>query len=172
MAPADERQAPSPVFTLRPIRAEDAEALNAIRRSPKVMEFTLSLPSERVDFNRRFLEQLRADDHVLVAEVEGYVVGLAGLHVQPGKRRHVGSVGMAVRDDFHGRGIGRALLEALLDIADNYLGLLRVELEVLATNAPAIHLYETVGFVHEGRKRKGAVRRGRHEDVLVMGRVR
>lgn len=173
MEQREEQQTHSPpAFALRPVRTEDAEALNELRRSPRVMEFTLSLPSERISFNRQFLERLGVNDHILVADVEGYVVGMAGLQVQAGKRRHVGTVVMAVRDDLQGRGIGRALMVALLDIADNYLGLLRVELEVLAANAPAIHLYETLGFEHEGRKRKDIIRRGQYEDVLVMGRIR
>lgn len=169
--PEDHAVHPRPAVALRPVRPEDAEALNALRRSPRVLEFTTSLPSERVSLTRQALERLSVDDHVLVAEVDGCVVGIAGLHVQPRKRRHVGVVGIGVRDDFQGRGIGRALMVALLDVADNYLGLLRVELEVMAANAAAIRLYESLGFEHEGRKRKDIIRRGQYEDVLVMGRI-
>lgn len=159
-------------LTIRPVRAEDAEAVNRIRRQPGVMEFTMGMPSERIAQNREFIERLGPDDHVLVAEVDGRVVGMAGLHVGRGRQRHAASLGIMVDEALHGRGIGRALMEALLDLADNHLGLVRVELEVFADNARAIHLYETLGFRTEGRKRKAVLRRGEFIDVLVMGRIR
>ena len=67
--------------------------------------------------------------------------------------RHVGSIGMAVRDDWQGRGVGTALMEAALDLADNWLNLTRVELSVYVDNAPAIALYEKFGFEVEGTHR-------------------
>ena len=79
---------------------------------------------------------------------------------------------MMVHDEFQGRGVGRRLLEALLDVADNYLGLIRVELEVMVDNERAIRLYEHCGFIQEGRKRQ-AIRRGDgYVDTLLMARVR
>ena len=157
---------------IRPVRVEDAEMLNELRRQPGVMEFTLGMPSERIADNQKYLESLGPDDHVLVAEAEGRVVGIASLHVAGGKRRHVGHIGIAVHDDFQNRGIGRSLMQVLLDLADNYLGLVRAELEVQADNPRAIHLYESLGFEHEGRKRKEVFRGGRYVDHLIMGRLR
>jgi putative acetyltransferase len=166
------RQGPPGDLVIRPVRLADAEAINEIRRQPRVLELTLALPSERIEENRRFIEALGPNDHLLVAEVDGRVVGLAGLHVMTRKQRHSATLGMAVHDQLQGRGIGRRLLAALLDLADNYLGLIRVELEVLADNAPAIRLYESAGFEHEGRKRSAVLRQGQYVDVLVMARLR
>jgi putative acetyltransferase len=56
-----------------------------------------------------------------------------------------------VRDDWHGQGVGTALIEAAIDLADNWRNLTRLELRVFTDNAPAIHLYEKVGFEIEGR---------------------
>jgi putative acetyltransferase len=169
-----EREPPDaqPEVVIRPVRAEDAEAVHEIRRQPSVLEFTTALPSERLADGRRFLEGFGPDDHVLVAEIEHRVVGLAGLHVRGGKLRHGGSVGVMVHDAFQGPGVGRALLEALLAIADDHLGLVRVELDVVADNERAIALYERLGFAHEGRKRQAVYRRGGYVDVLIMGRLR
>jgi L-phenylalanine/L-methionine N-acetyltransferase len=52
--------------------------------------------------------------------------------------RHVGSIGMAVRDDWQGKGVGTALMEAALDLADNWLNLTRIELRVYVDNAAGI----------------------------------
>ncbi len=57
-----------------------------------------------------------------------------GDHPRP-RRRHVGEIGMAVRDDLQGRGVGTALMRAALDLADNWLDLARVELTVYTDNA-------------------------------------
>lgn len=157
---------------IRPVRPEDAEAIHVLRLLPSVIDGTMAIPSERLEGAQRRLASLGPDDHTFVAVVDGQIVGMAGLHVESGKRRHTGSLGMMVHDQFQGRGIGRELLEALLHVADNFLGLIRVELEVYPDNERAIRLYESSGFEREGRKRKAVWRHGEHQDVLEMGRVR
>jgi putative acetyltransferase len=156
---------------IRPTRPEDAEGVYSLRLLPSVIDGTLAIPSIRITDTRQRLEQYGPDVHSFVAVADGQIVGQAGLHVGSGKLRHTASLGMMVHDQFQGQGIGRRLLAALLDIADNYLGLVRVDLEVYADNVRAIGLYETMGFVLEGRKRKAVWRHGEHQDVLVMGRV-
>lgn len=158
-------------FLIRPVRLEDAEAVNELRRQPQVMESTYALPSEREIENRKYFEGLGPNDHVFVAEVDGRVVAIAGLHVQTGKRRHTGVIGLSVHDAFQGRGIGRALFATLIDLADNYLDLRRVELEVLDGNTRALRLYESFGFELEGRKRQAHYRRGEYMDTLLMARL-
>lgn len=157
---------------IRPVRSEDADGVHTLRLLPTVLDGTLALPSERIEGTRQRLGVFGPDTHSLVAVLDGQIVGMAGLHVESGRRRHTASVGMMVHDQFQGRGIGRKLLVALLDIADNYLGLVRVELEVFPDNARAIRLYESLGFEPEGRKRKALFRHGAHQDALLMARIR
>ena len=157
---------------IRPIRPEDVEAVYALRLLPSVIDGTLAIPSTRIEETHRRIGSLGPDDHTFVAVVDGVVVGMAGLHLSAGKLRHTGSLGMMVHDQFQGRGIGRELLETLLHVADNFLGLVRVDLEVFPDNERAIRLYESCGFEHEGHKRKAVWRHGEHQDVLIMGRVR
>jgi putative acetyltransferase len=157
---------------IRPIRPDDLEAVYQLRLLPSIIDNTLALPSGRIEETRRRFESAGPNDHAFVALVDEQVVGQAGLHVGDSKRRHTASIGMMVHDRFQGQGIGRKLLEALLDIADNYLGLTRVELEVLPDNVRAIRLYERLGFEHEGRKRNAVWRHGEHQDLLIMARLR
>ncbi|MGB3634406.1 MAG: GNAT family N-acetyltransferase [Rubrobacteraceae bacterium] len=51
-----------------------------------------------------------------------------------------------MRDDWQGKGVGSALLEAALDLADNWLGVTRVRLQVYTDNKAGITLYERFGF--------------------------
>jgi hypothetical protein len=60
---------------LRPVRPEDVEAIHALRLQPSVLAGTLALPSERIDDCRRFVGSAGPDDHLLVAEVDGLVIG-------------------------------------------------------------------------------------------------
>lgn len=99
------------------------------------------------------------------------MVGAAGLTRLIGRRAHAGGLGMGVHDDHVGRGIGTARA-TLLDVADRWLMLARLELTVDADNARAIRLYERAGFEREGLHRRWAVREGALVDALAMARLR
>jgi predicted N-acetyltransferase YhbS len=102
------------------------------------------------------VDELRASDGYvpelsLVAEVGGEIVGhviLSRGHLDIRRVLALGPIG--VLPEHQRRGVGSALMRAGLDLADNWLGLRRVELTVYTDNAPAIHLYEKFGFVGEG----------------------
>ena len=78
---------------------------------------------------------------------------------------------MGVRDAWQGKGVGTALMQAALDLADNWLGLRRIELRVYADNEPAIALYRKFGFEIEGTHRLYAIRNGVYVDSLSMARI-
>lgn len=147
-------------YTIRPIGPEDAEGAAALRRMPGVFENTLGLPSYRTADSEAFIAGLGPDDHNFVAVLDdGTVIGCAGLTVCSNPRmRHVGAVGLFVHADYQGRGVGTTLMETLLDLADHWLMLVRVELEVFADNERAIRLYEKLGFEQEGLLRMTTVR--------------
>jgi putative acetyltransferase len=67
--------------------------------------------------------------------------------------------------------VGTALVKAAVDLADNWLHLLRLELTVWADNAVARRLYERHGFVLEGTHRAYAFRHGRYVDAHAMARL-
>jgi putative acetyltransferase len=163
---------PPPAPLIRAASVADAAGLCALANDPGYRWGTLRLPYQSLEQTSRFLASLGQDDHLLVAELEGQVVGNVGLHRQRDRRRHVGIVGMGVRDAVRRRGVGTALLRAVLDLADNWLDLRRLELAVYVDNAPAIGLYERHGFVREGVMAAYAFREGRYVDSLMMARIR
>ena len=79
---------------------------------------------------------------------------------------------MMVRDDWQGKGIGTALMQAAVDLADKWLNLSRLELNVFFDNEPAIKLYKKFGFQVEGTRIGYAFRDGQYVDTLMMARVR
>jgi putative acetyltransferase len=85
--------------------------------------------------------------------------------------RLVGEIALlAVHDEWHGNGVGAALMAAMVDIADNWLNLTRMQLGVIADNAPAIGLYRKFDFESEGLKRAEVFRAGAYADTMLMAR--
>ena len=79
-------------------------------------------------------------------------------------------LGVSVAREAQGQGVGTALMSALCDYADNWLGTLRIELTVYADNAVALRLYRKFGFQIEGTFRGYAMRDGVFVDALAMAR--
>ena len=163
---------PPPGLVVRAATGADVPGLCDLANDPGYRWGTLRLPYQTVEQTGRWLTGRGPDDHLLVAELDGAVVGNAGLHRQRGRRGHVGVLGMGVRDAVRRRGVGTALLAAVVDLADNWLGLARLELSVFADNQPAVALYERHGFTREGVMRAYALREGTHADALMMARLR
>jgi len=78
---------------------------------------------------------------------------------------------MAVRESARRQGVGSALMEAAIDLAEKWLAVQRIELEVFIDNEAAIGLYRKFGFVVEGTLRRYAFRDGKYVDVLAMARI-
>ncbi len=165
-------------FIIRPIMVGDAMGINELRRMPGVFENILGIPSERVKRNEDGIANMGENTHQFVAvtkneEGQEIIIGSAALSVFTNPRtRHGASIGMMVHRDYQGMGVGTRLLEALLDIADNWLMLRRVELNVFTDNERAIKLYKKFGFEIEGTLRKAAIRSGRYIDEYIMARVK
>lgn len=159
-------------LTVRPIESRDARDISRIARQAGVLPTTLGLPSDRVADLESFIDRLTVEDHYLVAELDGVVTGLAGLSVGTGRLRHSGRIHLYVDETHHNRGIGSALLDAVLSLADDWLLLHRLDLTVLVANQPARHLYERAGFVTEGRRRDSVVSEGDFADEFLMARIR
>jgi L-phenylalanine/L-methionine N-acetyltransferase len=157
---------------IRPFHLDDTDALWRLFRTPGVLETTLSMPSQRIEQRRRQFEQLGDDDHVFVAVRHGEIAGIAALHVGTGRRRHVASLGVMVAVTHRRAGVGDALMRTILDVADRWLGLRRVELGVLTGNQAARRLYEKHGFMPEGVSRQSVAGEGRLQDELRMARLR
>lgn len=141
---------------------------------PNVFAGTLQLPYPSQEIWKQRLSNPEDGHHNLVAVIGDKVIGTVGIHTFPRKprRRHVGTIGMAVHDNWQGKGIGTALMQAVIEFADNWLNLSRLELEVYTDNLPAIKLYEAFGFEREGLLRRHAFRGGTFVDSYVMARLR
>lgn len=157
---------------VRAAELADITAIHEIFTCPKVIAGTLQLPYPSAEQTRERFARFSAGSVQLVTEVDGRVVGILGLHPEENpRRRHTAMLGMAVHDDFQGQGVGSALVALALDLADNWLGLWRIELQVFVDNTAAVHLYEKFGFEIEGALHELALRNGAYVDAYVMARL-
>ena len=166
---------------LRPIRvraarSSDANALQRITADPVAMKYGSFAPFSVIEHWHQRLQaacQPRPDTVILVAETAS-VLAYAQLcldFTNP-MRRHVGLISICVDAQWRGRGVGSQLLDAMVHHADNWLGIVRLELHVWPDNAVARSLYLSRGFVEEGRIRAHALRDGRYDDAILMARIR
>lgn len=160
---------------IRPVKVEDAADINEFRVMDGVYENTLAVFSERIMSNIKFIENLSEDDHIFVAELKENditkVVGIAGLHAHTGNRvKHCANIGMMIHATYHNKGIGKLFMSKLIDLADNWLMLKRLELDVFTDNVAAIALYKKYGFEMEGTKKYAAVKNGKYADLHLMAR--
>jgi RimJ/RimL family protein N-acetyltransferase len=135
-------------------REPDEESLDAD-------DFATKIATDRAEERRLFL----------VAETESRIVGFARCIGGELRRfRHTAEFGLCVEKACWGRGIGRSLVDASLSWADS-VGIRKVSLRVIETNLPAIHLYESLGFVREGLLVRDRLHRdGVYYNTLLMSR--
>lgn len=131
-------------ITFREYRAGDAEAFCKLNvqwiakyfgLEEKDVEI-LSDPEEHI---------LRAGGHIYLATFEGEIAGCCALIVNGARSYELAK--MAVREDLRNQGIGKRLLAHVLEAARR-LGAHRLTLETNSKLTNAIHLYESLGFLH------------------------
>lgn len=163
---------------IRPASVRDAEGIVALNRALAEAGAGMVMTPDQVRTVGE--EQLRVDDVYramsageatlcVVAVAGDDVVGTADLRqFVPTRAQHVGVISVGVHPDHQRAGIGRALLEHLVDHA-RAAGLVRLELYVRADNERAIGLYRSLGFALEGTRRRFVrLEDGRYVDDHVM----
>jgi RimJ/RimL family protein N-acetyltransferase len=158
------------ILEIRPITAGDIEgfhhAVDVVARERKYLAFLEAPPLASA---REFvLENIAKGNPQFVMIADGGVVGWCDIVRQTRPiHAHTGVLGMGLLPAHRGRGHGWKLIEATLHAA-KLAGFRRIELTVHADNLRAVALYERVGFVREGIKRRATCIDGRFGDTIMM----
>lgn len=132
-------------------------------------EFSMTVEQERAHFAS--VDWDGGSQYWLAVDEAGAVVGM--LTGSPGRRRktfHRFELGMSVAASHRRQGLGRRLLEHCIAHCRAHPRLQKVALTVLSDNVRALPLYESLGFVVEGRGVKDVLRRdGSYVDQVFMG---
>jgi ribosomal protein S18 acetylase RimI-like enzyme len=162
--------------TVREATILDAERMlyagsKALRNAPYMLSTAEDMQNVTVEDMKKLLKTYVQNPSYVqfIAEVDGELVG--AIEFKSGDKEkisHQGSFGMTVLPEYRNYGIGRALLETLINWAKNNSRIEKVCLEVMEGNIGAIKLYKTMGFVEEGRKIKGVKLEDSYQDLILM----
>lgn len=159
------------MYKLRELERKDLTTINLWRNDPELIQY-LGAPYRFInyDVDNRWFDGYMASRNstircAVVTEKSDDILCLVTLadinSVSQSAVLHI----MIGNKDNQGKGIGSYAVTNILKHAFYNLNLRRVELDVLASNARAIHLYEKIGFKREGTKRKSVFKNGIFEDM-------
>ncbi|MEO6980702.1 MAG: GNAT family N-acetyltransferase [Mucilaginibacter sp.] len=130
-------------------------------------EYTIPVAGQKAWINNM---SKSANSKLLVAVLDGRIIGfLFFTGQQKVKNAHTGELGVNVHPAYRAMGIGRALIETLIEWAGSHSTIEKIVLQVFATNHNAIKLYHALGFKEEGRFVKAVKQKdGEYVDVVQM----
>lgn len=174
MSSSIDNSSPSFRYRVRRSLESDAQGICDVMNHREVFPQMLQTPFSAASMWSERLKSGQAENVLhLVALLEEQVVGAASIYGPVlVRRQHVRGLGMAVHPQHWGQGVSRLLMDALLDSADNWLSVSRIELTVFTDNARAIALYKAYGFEIEGTFKQYAVRDGALVDAYSMARLK
>ena len=131
------------------------------------------IKDEKKWFSETLAKAKQGDGFALVAEADGEIVGTTDVWTKTPQldQRHVGMVGLLVREDYRNLGVGTALLSALIERAKQQGKYELLVLSVFANNEHARHLYRKLGFAEFGVLPNGLKRNGKYVDEIYMYRT-
>ena len=158
---------------LRLATAADAEAIcriynQGIEDRVATLETELRTPEER----RRWLAGRSPRHPVIVAEANGEVVGWGSLNVYNAREayRFVADFSVYVEREFRGKGVGRVLLERLIELAREH-GFHKMVPSAFPTNTGGMALYQKLGFRTVGIYREQGMLDGQWVDTIIMEKL-
>ena len=134
--------------TLRPLRKDDEKDFHKLFLGiPEPERMFIKHRVTEISLIRDWCHNLDYGRNLpMVGLLGGKITGVATLHQQLGGwKRHIGRVSVLVHPEFRGRGLARALIAEILDIARR-AGLEKVEAEFIGEQEAAMHMFAMLGF--------------------------
>ena len=158
---------------LRKPRWEDLDDLldfinSLVEEGADILRETQVTREEEADWLGKRLASIEKGEIIgVVAEVDGKVVANSEVMKRGGPMSLLGVLGIAVKKDYRGTGIGKELMRTLIE-ESRKAGLKVLLLEVFGSNMVAKSLYAKMGFKDAGRIPKGVFKKGKYVDLLRM----
>lgn len=159
---------------LMPLAKCGLEFLRCLRNDPAIGEYLFSDPGYISQERQEawWQDYLREKDSLIfIAHLPSWTrIGYAqASHIN---NHHLSCEGgFYISPSYQNQGYGSALVAEFLMVAHKIMGLHRIELQVFADNARAIHVYEKAGFVKEGLLRDAIRKAGQYRDVVIMSHI-
>jgi len=158
---------------IRPPKMSDLESclemVNSLieEKSMLTIQKKLTIKEER-----GYLEGIIKDKNSLhlFLIIDGEVMGSARISKKEGVLNHIGELGISIKKEARGKGLGKKLLKEVLNKAIKKFSLKIVTLDVFVKNKIAQNLYKKLGFQKVGIIKKGIQYFGEYEDVMIMAK--
>jgi L-amino acid N-acyltransferase YncA len=160
-------------FTTRAATDGDLKAITDIyNEAVLTTDATFDLEPKTEDEQRVWFTGHDSRHPILVAEVDGTVVGWASLSEWSSRSAYAGTaeISLYIKEEFQGKGAGRGLLEDIMREGER-VGLHAVLSRITTGNEVSIRLHESLGFEHVGVMREVGEKFGRRLDVLLMQKI-
>jgi L-amino acid N-acyltransferase len=158
---------------IRTARLTDAEAIRGIYNRAILTVATFDMEERSLDEQQQWLA-MRSGAHIalVAADEGGTLAGFASLSPYRDRPAYRTTVENSVYVDqsFQGKGVGKALMSALVDAARDH-GFHSVIARIVSSNAASIALHRAVGFEIVGVEKEVGRKLGRWLDVVVMQRM-
>lgn len=160
------------MYKLRELKKTDIPIINLWRNNKNLIDF-LGAPfryiNEDVDYNwyNNYLDSRSNNIRCSIVNEDDIVVGLISI-LSIDYINQTGVLNVMIGDsNNYNKGIGSFAIKKIIEHAFNNLNLRRIELEALESNTRARHVYEKIGFIKEGVKRKAVYKNGKFVDVVM-----
>ena len=160
------------MYRLRELERRDLPEINRWRNDPELVEYLgspfrfINMETDEAWFEN-YLTHRYEQVRCAIVDEDDQILGLVSLvgisQIQQLASFHI----MIGNKEQQNKGIGTFAIREILKHAFMNMNLHRVELDVLADNLRARHLYEKMGFVLEGTKRKASFKDGDYRDVCM-----
>lgn len=158
---------------IRPLHPNDAPSLQALLSEPSHLTCDHFESGADLAVFQSFTEQTIGEHYRLVAIREDQLVGFGMLEHSPKVRlAHVGRIGLLLPAQNMDAGAAAELLAALIDLADNWLNLRRLEVEIPVSIPSLAELVRSSGFEAEGIMRSSLGPGPHFQDETAFARLR
>lgn len=160
------------VTNLVSVNADDWKRIKALRlRAVNEQPYAFSPTPEESEAQDESVWRPRLEkDTYVFAEQDDVLVGMAALVPQEGeKNRHVAYIySVYVAPEVRGQGVGKMIMQAIERKALAQEHVIKLQLDVSATQDSAIHLYESLGFERTGVSHRQINVNGKFADEVHM----
>ena len=157
---------------IRPPKLSDAKSLLIMINSLVEEKAMITIQEKQTieDENKYLIDRIKnGKNHFqLFLIINGEVMGNARITKQGLTKEHIGQVGITLKKEGRGKGLGEKLLKEVMKEGIKKFRLKIITLEVLSKNKIAQNLYKKLGFKKAGLIKGGTKYYDKYEDVLTM----
>jgi RimJ/RimL family protein N-acetyltransferase len=145
-------------FTIRPPREDEAQIsldmmVEVAAESPYILSTPESFKQRSVENQIKWFKECAESEIAILLALyhQDRMIGFCnGSGYKDIKRKHRAGLGVSMRQEFRGLGLGYKMMEALISSMKRFKGVQIIELDVMLNNRPALKMYEKLGFKRAG----------------------